>query len=129
MFRLNFSHGSHEYHLETLNNIRKAMKNVGKNSRYFTRYFRTKSKNWRFKRAFELFRDDVITFLKDEIVGYKKADKEYVVSINYPDILGKVKIDEYIYLYDGTIRAKVIEVGDEVKAKIENHGILSSRKG
>ncbi len=26
MFRLNFSHGSHEYHLSTLNNIRTAMK-------------------------------------------------------------------------------------------------------
>ena len=63
------------------------------------------------------------------MVGYKKADKEYVVSINYPDILDKVKIDEYIYLYDGTIRAKVIAIGKEVKAKIENHGILSSRKG
>ena len=46
--------------------------------------------------------------MKDEIVGYKKADKEYVVSINYPDILAKVKIDEYIYLYDGTIRANLI---------------------
>ena len=30
MFRLNFSHGSHEYHLETLNNIKAAMKNTGK---------------------------------------------------------------------------------------------------
>ncbi len=81
------------------------------------------------KEPFELHRGDVITFLKDEIVGYKEADKKYVVSINYPDILDKVQIGEFIYLYDGTIRAKVIETDDEVKARIENHGILSSRKG
>ena len=30
MFRLNFSHGSHEYHQETLDNIRKAMENKKK---------------------------------------------------------------------------------------------------
>ena len=129
MFRLNFSHGSHEYHLETLNNIRTAMKNVGKTVGILQDISGPKVRIGDLKEPFELYRDDVITFLKDEIIGYKKADKEYVVSINYPDILDKVKIDEYIYLYDGTIRAKVIAVGNEVKAKIENHGILSSRKG
>ena len=129
MFRLNFSHGSHEYHLETLNNIKTAMKNTGKTVGILQDISGPKVRIGDLKEPFELYRDDVITFLKDEIVGYKKADKEYVVSINYPDILDKVKIDEYIYLYDGTIRAKVIETGIEVKAKIENHGILSSRKG
>ena len=129
MFRLNFSHGSHEYHLETLNNIRTAMKNVGKTIGVLQDISGPKVRIGDLKEPFELYRDDIITFLKDEMVGYKKADKEYVVSINYPDILDKVKIDEYIYLYDGTIRAKVIAVGTEVKAKIENHGILSSRKG
>ena len=129
MFRLNFSHGSHEYHLETLNNIKAAIKNTGKTVGILQDISGPKVRIGDLKESFELFRDDIITFLKDEIIGYKRGDKDYVVSINYPDILDKVKIDEYIYLYDGTIRAKVIETGKEVKAKIENHGTLSSKKG
>ena len=38
-------------------------------------------------------------------------------------------MNEYIYLYDGTIRAKVINTGEIVKAVIENSGELSSKKG
>ena len=129
MFRLNFSHGSHEYHLETLNNIKAAMKNTGKTVGILQDISGPKVRIGDLKESFELFRDDIITFLKDEIVGYKRGDKDYVVSINYPDILDKVKVDEYIYLYDGTIRAKVIKTGKEVKARIENHGTLSSKKG
>ena len=129
MFRLNFSHGSHDYHLETLENIRKAMKNLDTTVGVLQDISGPKVRIGDLKEPFELHRGDVITFLKDEIIGYKEADKKYVVSINYPDILDKVKIDEYIYLYDGTIRAKVIETKDEVKARIENHGVLSSRKG
>jgi len=129
MFRLNFSHGSHDYHLDTLNNIRTAMKNLNTTVGVLQDISGPKVRVGDLKEPFELLRGDEITFLKDEIVGYKKEDKKYVVSINYPDILDKVKTDEYIYLYDGTIRAKVIQVEGEVIARIENHGILSSRKG
>ena len=129
MFRLNFSHGSHDYHLNTLNNIRTAMKNLNTTVGVLQDISGPKVRVGDLKEPFELLRGDEITFLKDEIVGYKKEDKKYVVSINYPDILEKVKIDEYIYLYDGTIRAKVIQIEGEVIARIENHGILSSKKG
>ena len=129
MFRLNFSHGDHEYHLSTLINIRTAMKNTGVTVGVLQDISGPKVRIGDLVEPFELFRGDEITFLKEDVVGYKKADKKYVVSTNYPELLDKVKNDEYIYLYDGTIRAKVIETGNEVKAVVENHGILSSKKG
>ena len=129
MFRLNFSHGSHDYHQETLNNIRQAMKNKKKVVGILQDISGPKVRVGDLKEPFLLEKDDVVTFEKDEIVGYKKANKEYVVSINYPDILDKIQENEYIFLYDGTIRAKVISTKPKVVAKIENSGTLSSRKG
>ncbi|MGM0518590.1 MAG: pyruvate kinase [Campylobacterota bacterium] len=129
MFRLNFSHGSHEYHSETLKNIKTAMNNLNETVGILQDISGPKVRIGDLKEPFELHRGDEITFLKDEIIGYKEANKRYVVSINYPDILEKVKKDEYIYLYDGTIRARVTQTQDEVKAVIENHGLLSSKKG
>ncbi len=129
MFRLNFSHGSHEYHLNTLNNIRTAMNNLDTTVAILQDISGPKVRIGDLKEPFELYRGDTITFLKHDIIGYKEEKKKYVVSINYPELLDKVKQGEYIYLYDGTIRAKVIETGDEIKARIENHGVLNSRKG
>ncbi|AXX93377.1 pyruvate kinase [Malaciobacter molluscorum LMG 25693] len=129
MFRLNFSHGDHEYHSQTLKNIRTAMKNLNTTVGILQDISGPKVRIGDIKEPFELHRGDVITFLKEDILGYKESNKSYVVSINYPELLDKVKEGEYIYLYDGTIRAKVIETGIEIKAKVENHGILNSRKG
>jgi len=129
MFRLNFSHGDHEYHSETLKNIRAAMDNLNTTVAVLQDISGPKVRIGELKEQFELFRGDEITFLKDDIIGYKAGDKKYIVSTNYPELLDKVKKDEYIYLYDGTIRAKVVEVGEKVKAIVENQGILSSKKG
>ncbi|MFA6788725.1 MAG: pyruvate kinase [Arcobacteraceae bacterium] len=129
MFRLNFSHGSHEYHAQTLANIRTAMKNLDTVVGILQDISGPKVRIGDLKEPFELKRGDMITLLKDEIVGYKKSENEYVVSINYPDIISKIKVDEYIYLYDGMIRAKVVQTKGELKAVIENHGRLTSKKG
>ena len=129
MFRLNFSHGSHDYHQNTLNTIRTAMKNLNTNVGILQDISGPKVRVGELKENFELKKDDTITFLSEEIVGYKKSSNEYVVSINYPNILKKIKQDEYIYLYDGIIRAKVISTKGSIKAKIESNGTLSSRKG
>ncbi len=129
MFRLNFSHGTHEYHSQTLSNIKIAMKNVGTIVGVLQDISGPKVRIGDLKEPFYLRRGDEITFLKDEILGYKESESQYVVSLNYPSILDKVKIGEYIYLYDGSIRAQVIQTQDELKARIENEGILSSKKG
>ena len=129
MFRLNFSHGSHEYHEETLKNIRTVMNKLDVTVGVLQDISGPKVRIGEIKEQFELHIGDEITFVKNEIIGYKESDKKYIVSTNYPELLDKVKTDEYIYLYDGTIRAKVIETGDEVKAIVENHGVLNSKKG
>ena len=129
MFRLNFSHGSHEYHSRTLKNIKTAMKNLKTTVAVLQDISGPKVRIGDIKKPFELNRGDKITFLKDEIVGYQESEKEYVVSINYPELLNKVKKGEFIYLYDGTVRAKVIKTGKKIVAQIQNQGILNSRKG
>ncbi len=129
MFRLNFSHGTHAYHLNTINNIRTAMKNLNTTVGILQDISGPKVRVGDLKEDFNLKKGDVITFVRNDILGHKESSNKYIVSINYPDILNKLKIDEYIYLYDGTIRARIIKIEKKVQAIIENTGTLSSRKG
>jgi len=129
LFRLNFSHGSHAEHLETLQKIRKIAKELQVTVGILQDISGPKVRIGELKERFMLKRGDFLTFVPDEIVGYQVGIGNYVVSINYPAILERIKTGEFIYLYDGTIRAKVISVETEVKVEIENDGILTSRKG
>lgn len=129
MFRLNFSHGSHEYHFQTLNNIRTAMKNLNTTVGILQDISGPKVRISDLKEDFNLKKNDEITFVKEDIVGYKKSEHQYIVSLNYPSLLDKVKVGEFIYLYDGVIRAKVMQTGKQLVARVENNGVLSSRKG
>ena len=129
LFRLNFSHGSHAEHLKTLQKIRTISKKLCTTIGIMQDISGPKVRIGDIERRFELKKGDTLAFVSEEIIGYQTSENAYVVSINYPYILDRIKVGEYIYLYDGSIRAKVISTEDQVKVVIENDGILSSKKG
>jgi len=130
VFRLNFSHGTHEYHAEVLGRIREAMRVTGLTVGVLQDISGPKIRIGELEYQFDLVEGDQIVFHKESCVGKKTDEGIYEVSINYPEILNQLKLDDYIYLYDGIIRTRVIEVTQEsVRVNVENSGILSSKKG
>lgn len=129
VFRLNFSHGTHEYHSQTLANIRQASLNVGIKVGVLQDICGPKVRVGKLNEDFSLKTGDSLTFVKGIIEGEKTGENSYKLCINQPQILDMLKVDEYIYLYDGNIRARVVSIGDEIVTQVENDGKLSSNKG
>jgi pyruvate kinase len=130
VFRLNFSHGTHEYHYEVLQRIREAEKKTGLFVGVLQDISGPKIRVGYLKEPFELKTDDIIEFVKEEVVGYKREDGSYSACINQPSVLKQLKVGEFIYLYDGIIRTEVVDVlAESVKVKVRNNGTLSSKKG
>lgn len=130
VFRLNFSHGTHEYHKKNLCNIRKIAKELNTRVGILQDISGPKIRTGELKSPFELHKGDKLDFYREKIIGEQLSTKHYKLSINHSDILDILKIDEYIYLYDGSIRAKVVAVGgDKIETLIENDGFLTSNKG
>ncbi|MBU1657640.1 pyruvate kinase [bacterium] len=130
VFRLNFSHATHAYHWEVLQRIRLAIENTGLITGVLQDISGPKIRIGMLEEDFTLRVGDILEFVKEEIVGSKIQEGYYRLTINQKSILDRLNTGDYIYLYDGIIRSKVIEVSDKgVKIEIENDGILSSKKG
>lgn len=130
VFRLNFSHGTHEQHLIVLNRIREAMEITGLIVGVLQDISGPKIRIGNLENNFELEENDTIIFTQAQNIGEQLSENSYRVCINYPQVLKQLNVDDYIYLYDGIIRTKVIEVSDaQVKVRVENRGLLSSKKG
>ena len=130
VFRLNFSHGTHVYHSEILARIREAIKNTGLVTGILQDISGPKIRVGMLEKDFLLHSGDKIEFVKEKIIGRKIKEGLYRLCINEPDILDQLSVGEYIYMYDGIIRAVVTDAQDGiVTVKIENDGMLSSRKG
>ncbi|WP_276882669.1 pyruvate kinase [Campylobacter cuniculorum] len=130
VFRFNFSHGTHEYHKKNLRNIRKVAKELNTRVGILQDISGPKIRTGELKEPFELKKGDKLDFYKEQILGVKLDSNHYKLSINQSEILNILKIDDYIYLYDGSIRAKVTKINQNyIQTLIENDGFLSSNKG
>ena len=128
-FRMNCSHGTHEYHKSNLDKIRAVEAKLGRRLGIFQDISGPKIRVGKIDGIFDLERGDRLIFVQNEIVGFKKAEHTYLLSINHPEILNLMQVGEYIYLCDGAIRAKVVKIGTNIEAELENSGILTSNKG
>lgn len=127
VFRLNFSHGTHDEHSAVIKHIRKINDTFPFNIAILADLQGPKLRVGKIKdNALPLEKDEEIYFTNEKVEG--THDNIY---ISYPDFHKDVRIGEMILLDDGKIEVEVLAIteDDRVKAKVITPGILSSKKG
>jgi pyruvate kinase len=127
VFRLNFSHGSHEDKLNIIEHIRNINKTEPYNIAILGDLQGPKLRVGEIENnALEVKAGDILTFTNEKCIG--TLEKIYV---SYPNLAGDVTIGNVIMIDDGKIEVKVvgIEKNGDVKVMVTLGGILSSKKG
>ncbi|XP_016655807.2 pyruvate kinase-like isoform X2 [Acyrthosiphon pisum] len=137
--RLNFSHGTHDYHLKTVENIRKAVKSysekIGRNYPLAIALdtkgpeIRTGVLNGKdASKEIKLNKGDTLRLSTDKQYENKGSNK--LVYVDYENITKILKENDRIYVDDGLILMKATKIGENyIDCIVENEGMLGSRKG
>lgn len=124
--RLNFSHGSHEEHLNRINLVREVSEETGINLGVM---LDTKGPEIRCGD----FKNDKEEYVKGEIVYVTKAEilgTHERFHIRCPELFDDVVPGNYILINDGKMRLTVLENdGSELKCRVEVSGPISTKKG
>lgn len=127
VFRLNFSHGTHEEHKKVIQHIRRINDDFPFNIVILADLQGPKLRVGEIQdNALELNEGDEVFFTNEKVVGTHEN-----IYISYPDFYKDVRIGETIMLDDGKMEVEVIQITDDnrVKAKVIVAGTLSSKKG
>jgi pyruvate kinase len=124
--RLNFSHGDPLYHAELVARIRDAAADCGRRIAIMGDLPGPKMRIGDLaEEPVELVRDELITLTTDDCVGSASR-----VSVTFPGLPAAVKPGDRLFLNDGFILLKVVQVTDtDVVCKVRAGGELRSRKG
>jgi pyruvate kinase len=127
IFRLNFSHGSHEDKLTIIQHIHKINKTQPVNIAILADLQGPKLRVGDIENnSLDVKAGDVLTFTNQKCIG--TLEKIYV---SYPNLAGDVIMGNTIMIDDGKIEVKVvgIETNGDVKVLVTLGGNLSSKKG
>ena len=127
VFRLNFSHGTHEDKKKIIDNIRDINKELGCTVAILGDLQGPKLRVGEIENnRLEVKVGDVLTLTNEQCIG--TMEKIYV---SYPNLAGDVIVGNTIMIDDGKIEVKVqsIEANNDVKVAVSLGGIISSKKG
>jgi pyruvate kinase len=126
-FRLNFSHGEHEVHGETINRITYINEKYGFHVGILADLQGPKLRVGKIEdNALELEEGDIITFVNEKCIGNRER-----IYMSYPQFATDVEVGERVLVDDGKLVFEVIETNkkDTVRLKTLFGGTLSSNKG
>ena len=123
--RLNFSHGSHEDHLENIELIKSVREKLGMPIAIM---LDTKGPEYRigtFREGSVMLKDgDTFTFTPDDVEG-----DETQVSVSYKHLADELSVGNTILVNNGLVSFEVIEInGGDVVCKVKEGGKLSNKK-
>lgn len=127
VFRLNFSHGSHEDHQEIINHITYINEKYGLHIGILADLQGPKLRVGKIKdNALELVEGDEVTFVNEECIGTHEA-----IYMSYQQFPVDVEAGERVLVDDGKLVFEVLETNkkDRVRLKVLFGGTLSSNKG
>ncbi|MFI5196351.1 MAG: pyruvate kinase [Chitinophagales bacterium] len=127
IFRLNFSHGTHDQHQLVIDHIKNINTANQSNIAILADLQGPKLRIGDIKdNALYLKKGDVFYFTNEKCIG--TLDNIY---ISYPSFHDDVRVGEKILLDDGKIEVLVKEIGSDNRVKVEvlSPGLLSSKKG
>lgn len=125
--RLNFSHGSHEEHLEKIKTIKKLRRKLNVPLGLM---LDTKGPEIRIgtfdKKEYFLKPDDIFTITTRNLVG-----NQDIVSVSYEGLPEDVEKGSIISVDDGLIQLEVMEIkdGTDIVCRVQNNGVISDHKG
>uniref|UniRef100_A0A672RSR2 Pyruvate kinase n=1 Tax=Sinocyclocheilus grahami TaxID=75366 RepID=A0A672RSR2_SINGR len=135
--RMNFSHGTHEYHAETIKNAREAIESFGPGSiEYRPVAIALDTKGPEIRTGLikgvitevKLVKGNMIKLTLDD--NFKDNCDENILWLDYKNITNVVQQGSHVYVDDGLISLKVKEIGsDFLNCEIQNGGMLGSKKG
>jgi len=126
IFRLNFSHGTHEDHQKVINNITEIIEKYNVPIGILADLQGPKIRVGEIENGkLELNKDDILTFVNTPCVGNKEA-----IYLSYQNFANDVNIGEKVLVDDGKLELQVIEkVGTSVKLKVLHGSNIASNKG
>jgi len=127
VFRLNFSHGTHDTHAETIRHIQSINDQYPCNIAILADLQGPKLRVGEIKGGqLSLSTGDVITFTSEPCEGTAEG-----LYISYPNFYNDVKVGEMILLDDGKLEGRIIEITSDhkVKVKLSIGGLLLPHKG
>jgi len=127
VFRLNFSHGTHEQHQMVIEHVNKINANFPFNIAILADLQGPKLRVGEIENnGLDLKKGDEFYFTNEKCVGTMEQ-----IYISYPDFHKDVRIGEKILLDDGKIEVLVKEISSDNKVKVEvlTSGLLTSKKG